>query len=73
VREQDKTRGLYGKYIVSKADGSPVAPKAYYLVLRLDADEDARAAALMYAAHVRKWNPKLAEGIEKKVAEFGGT
>lgn len=42
-------QGLYGKYIVSKADGTPIDPSADYFVLRLDSDPAAREAALRYA------------------------
>ena len=73
MKKEDKSRGLYSKYIIRKADGSPVDPKACYLVLRLDTDEDARAAALLYAAHVEKWNNLLAKDLKKKVELFGGT
>jgi hypothetical protein len=45
----DDKRGFYKKYIISKADGSPVDPKAVYMVLRLDTDKAARAAAIEYA------------------------
>lgn len=40
---------LYYKYLVTKADGSPVDPKADYFVLRLDTDPAARLAAYCYA------------------------
>ena len=36
------------KYIISKANGQPVDPKAEYLVLRLDTDTHARTAALAW-------------------------
>lgn len=40
---------LYEKYVITKADGSPVDPSAEYFVLRLDTDECARQAAAAYA------------------------
>lgn len=40
--------GLFKKFNVTKADGSPTDPKARYFVLRLDDDEAARSAALEY-------------------------
>ncbi len=42
-------RGVYGKFIISKADGSDVDPEACYFILRLDTDEAARRAAEAYA------------------------
>ena len=56
-------RGLYGKYIISKADGSEVDPKAKYFVLRADTDKHARKALLAYAESVREDNPTLAKDI----------
>ena len=44
-----KQQGLFGKYIIAKADGSEVDPAARYFVLRLDTDTHARRAALLYA------------------------
>ncbi len=41
--------GLYGKYIIQKADGSVVDPHADYFVLRLDTDPVARRATLEYS------------------------
>ncbi len=62
--------GLYGKYIVSKSDGSPTDPNAQYFVLRLDTDPAACHAMLMYAGHVWHSNPQLAEDIRAWVAQF---
>jgi hypothetical protein len=49
ILERAKASGLYGKYIIQKADGSPIDPHADYFVLRLDTDPYARIAALEYA------------------------
>jgi hypothetical protein len=59
--------GLYGKYIIQKADGSPVDPEADYFILRLDADPVARIAALEYA--IRTDDQKLGEMLEKRVMD----
>jgi hypothetical protein len=40
--------GLFSKYIIQKADGSPVDPGAQYFVLRLDTDKAARIAIRAY-------------------------
>jgi hypothetical protein len=43
------SKRVYMKYVISKADGSPVDPDACYFVLRLDKDPAARKAARVYA------------------------
>ena len=68
--------GLYGKYRISKADGSPVDPEADYFVLRLDTDPVARRAAREYSymtvdrklaldlqERITKYNPKMEDCI----------
>ena len=52
-------QGLYAKYLVSLADGTPRDPGAQYFVLRVDADPHARTALRAYAAAVREDNPLL--------------
>jgi hypothetical protein len=47
------------KYEISKTDGSPMDPEAWYFVLRVDKDKHARVAALAYAKSVAKDNIKL--------------
>lgn len=58
-------RGLYGKYIIFKADGSEGDPEAKYFVLRVDTDKHARKALLAYANSVKQENPVLAKDIIK--------
>jgi len=68
--------GLYGKYRISKADGSPVDPEADYFVLRLDTDPVARRAAREYSymtvdrklalelqERITRYNPKMMDCI----------
>lgn len=59
--------GLYGKYRISKADGSPVDPNADYFVLRLDTDPVARRAALEYSYMTPDRN--LAIGLQERIAK----
>lgn len=67
----DKDRGIYLKYTVTKADGSPVDEQADYFVLRVDKDPAARAALLAYGRACD--NPSLAADILYKVAvEYAG-
>lgn len=67
-------RGLYGKYNVSKADGSPRDPNARYFVLRYDKDdahgEACRAALATYAKHIKSTLPELAADLEKILKEY---
>lgn len=55
--------GLYGKYVVTKADGEPTDPSARYFVMRLDTDPHARRAAAAYADEVSQENPELAADL----------
>jgi len=63
-------QGIYGKYIIQKADGSEIEPEATYFVLRLDTDYAARKAMGQYARSVRKENSKLATDIEACLNEL---
>ena len=60
--------GLYGKYCISKADGSPVDPNADYFVLRLDTDPVARRAAREYS-YVTP-DRDLARGLQDSLAKY---
>lgn len=53
------------KYIILKRDGTPIDPKAKYMVLRYDKDRDPHAitSILMYACCVQRENPELASDI----------
>jgi len=55
--------GLFKKYVITKADGSPVDPEAVYFVLRLDTDPHAEKAAETCAASVESENPDLASDL----------
>lgn len=54
---------LYEKYVVTKKDGTPIDPDAVYFVLRVDNDEDALFAAMLWA--VRKERMGLYEDLRK--------
>ena len=41
--------GVYGKYILKKANGGPLDSEACYFILRLDTDKVARQAMRVYA------------------------
>jgi hypothetical protein len=62
--------GLYEKYLVTKADGTPTDPNAVYFVLRLDTDKLARLAALRYAALVARQNPQLAQDLRQLIIQL---
>lgn len=61
----DEPKGLFGKYVIEKADGSPVDRKALYFTLRLDTDPFARLAVRRYAEACREERPELARDLEK--------
>ena len=63
-------KGLYGKYVIEKADGSEVDKGADYFVLRLDKDIHARKAALGYAESVSNENPILAIELNKRISKY---
>ncbi len=59
--------GLYGKYIVARADGSMDNPNAQYFVLRIDTDPYARPALVAYADACEKEYPKLARDLRQSL------
>jgi len=62
-------KGLYGKYRITKADGSPTDPKAQYFVLRADTDIHARIALRAYAKSIFPQNPELARDIRRMLMD----
>ena len=56
-------KGLYSKYIITKANGEPTDPNAQYFVLRTDTDIHARVALRAYAKSIFSENPELARGL----------
>lgn len=72
---QHPNSGLYGKYIVSKSDGSGVDSRAEYFVLRIDSHQSDREhtyacrTALMAFAFAT-CNPDLAKDIVNWVARW---
>lgn len=55
--------GLFGKYIISKADGSDVDSNARCFVLRYDTDPHAKEAVHAYADSIQNDNPELAQDL----------
>ena len=71
--ESTEERGLYGKYIIEKASGKPLAPNFYAIVLRIDGGryvDACRNGALAFATAVRNENEPLAHDIYQKVYEL---
>lgn len=60
--------GLYGKYIIAKADGSELDPKAKYFVLRYDKDEHAKIALKAYAESIQPHNAALADALRSELS-----
>lgn len=70
---QLRSQGILPRYIVSKADGSPMDPGAEYFVLRLDDGGDdklhvlaCRDAVLMYATMIQEHLPVLSKELFEK-------
>lgn len=66
-------RGLYEKYIITKANGHPLADGFYAIVLRIDGGqyvEACRAGVKAFADAVLDENPKLAIDIQRKLTEL---
>ena len=66
-------QGLFGKFILEKANGSPIHPDAKYIVLRYDAtnDEDgiaSRKALIVYARAISQSNPTFAADLLEEMA-----
>ena len=72
-KNNDNEKGLYQKYIISKANGKPLDPNFYAIVLRIDGGryvDACRNGALAFAAEVRSLNEQLAHDIYYKVYEL---
>jgi hypothetical protein len=65
--------GLFGKFIIKKANGSPIDPQAKYIVLRYDADSKdfgpSQGAIRRYAELIKISNPTFAEDLIKELDE----
>lgn len=68
----NEPRGLYGKYRIEKADGSPVDPRAVYFTMRLDTDRHARAAIRAYIESCQEDEPDLARDLERVLGKIEG-
>jgi hypothetical protein len=69
----NKLKGLYGKYIIHKADGSEVSKDSEYFVLRLDEQSNdpihlnaCRKAILTYAENIKDHLPLLYNDLLEK-------
>lgn len=68
----ERPQGLHRKYLIHKADGSPVDPKAEYFLLRLDEHADpkfreaSRKAVLCFAAEIEECLPELASDLRER-------
>lgn len=67
-----KEKGLYGKYIITRADGKPIDPENEYFVLKIEGKGDkehieaCRRAILVYADEIEEHLPELANDIYNK-------
>lgn len=62
-------RGLYGKFIIEKANGESIHPDARYMVMNYAQDPHARIAVAVYADSVEAENPTLAAELRAALAE----
>lgn len=66
-------RGLYQKYIVTKASGKPLDPDFEAIVLRIDKGQylhACRAGVAAFAEAVREHNPQLANDLQVRLSEL---
>ena len=66
-------KGLYQKYIISKASGKPLNLDFYAIVLRIDGGRylhACRAGVSAFAEAVREHNPQLANDLLRKLEEL---
>ena len=61
-------QGVFGKYVIKKADGGEIDPSACYFVLRLDTDPAARKAMRAYVEATE--NGHLADDITNCLDEL---
>jgi len=70
---RQEQKGLYQKYIITKANGKPLDDNFYAIVLRIDTGRYLRACRIgvqAFADAVRSENPTLANDIHKKLEEL---
>lgn len=64
-------QGLYNKFIISKVDGSPIDPKAKYIILRYDADSKdfgpSQAAIRKYTEQIKQTNLQFATDLTNEL------
>jgi len=77
MNQDEKNRGLYGKYIISKANGDPVDDGARYFVLRYDFGGDdhihiraCRKALKVYADEIQNHLPHLAADLKADLIKY---
>jgi hypothetical protein len=69
----DDERGLYQKYVIARADGKPLDPNFYAIVLRIDGGrhvDACRDGALAFASAIRSYNEQLSQDIYRKVYDL---
>lgn len=70
----DRSRGLFGKFRVTRSDGKSAPGEKHdgcdYFVLDLTHDPHAQAALIAYAQSCRKEFPMLADDLMLKVDEM---
>lgn len=70
MKDQEKNKGWYKKYIINKTDESLMDKEADYFVIRLDKDKHSRIAALAYAESIELENSTLANDLRERVKYY---
>ena len=66
-------KGLYNKYIITKASGKPLAPGFFAIVLRIDGGQYVGACRMgvkAFAEAVQTQNPDLSFDIGMKLLDY---
>lgn len=68
-------KGLYGKYIITRLDGTPIDPENEYFILKVAGNGDpehmkaCRAAVLKYAEEIKDHLPELSKDLIDKYGQ----
>ena len=65
----DTKRGLYGKYLVKRRDGSEKHKNCDYFVLDITHDKHARKALKAYIKSCKEEFPLLADDLNKRLGD----
>jgi hypothetical protein len=67
--KEENPNGLHNKYVINRADGTPINPNNVYFILKLEGEGDSihmeacRKAILKYAYEIENYLPELSKDI----------